>query len=426
MINIVTTSSIHAKYLKSSGVSIDTRTIRNREVFFALRGENFDGHLYIDQAIKKGAKYVVIEDEKFHNPKTPTILVDNVEKALQKLARYHRSTLTIPIIGLTGSNGKTTTKELIASVLSEKYNVFATKGNLNNHLGVPLSILSIRNDHELAIIEMGANHPNEIKFLSEISMPDYGIITNIGKAHLEGFGDLEGVRKAKTELYDYIRKVNGTIFYNTNDEYLLKSIKNSDNTVKYDPIALNIVKTFPTLEISYKNQSYSTGLSGGYNATNMLTAITVGQYFNLSDTQIALGLSKYKSTNNRSEIKITQKNKLILDAYNANPSSMMVSIKNIRQIRSDKKILIIGHMLELGKESKNEHQSLINYIQQSNWDAVFLIGSEFKDLSIPTNYHFFENTNLASFFLKQNPISKRTILLKGSRGIALEKLIQLL
>jgi len=426
MKNFGSTSSIYLKYLKSSGVSIDTRKIRNEEIFFALRGENFDGHLYIDQAVKKGAKYVVIEDEKFHDSEKNTILVKNVEQALQDLARYHRSSLTIPIIGLTGSNGKTTTKELIASVLSEKYVVFATKGNLNNHLGVPLSILSIGVDHEIGIIEMGANNPNEIKFLSEIAMPDYGIITNIGKAHLEGFGNLEGVRKAKTELYEYIRKVNGTIFYNTKDPYLSKSIKNSDITIKYDPTTINTISTFPTLEISYQGQSFTTGLSGGYNTTNMLAAITVGQYFNLSNHKIALGLSKYKSTNNRSEIKVTSKNKLILDAYNANPSSMMVSIDNIKQITSQKKVLIIGHMLELGLESKNEHQLIVNYIAQNKWDSVFLIGSQFQNLAIPPSYHVFIDIELASKYLKQNPISDRTILLKGSRGIALEKLIPLL
>lgn len=418
----MTTAALHQKFVECTGISIDSRSIIEGQMFFALKGPNFDGHKYINKAMDSGANYAIIDDEKYE--KTPnTILVNDSEKALQDLARYHRSTLTIPIIGLTGSNGKTTTKELIASVLTQKYEVFATKGNLNNHLGVPLSILSIKKSHEIAIIEMGANHIGEIKFLSQISMPDYGLITNIGKAHLEGFGSIEGVRQGKTELYEYIRLIGGRIFYNCSDPKLKESIFESDNTITYDSSKIKILDAFPYLTILYKNQEYNVKLSGAYNATNMIAAITIGNHFNVNKDQITKGLSIYEPSNNRSEIKKTTTNLLILDAYNANPSSMHVSIENLHNAQAPDKALIIGHMLELGKESEFEHQKLINYIEKLDFDSVYLIGHEFYNLTMPKQYQYFENTEGLIIYLSNNPINNKTILLKGSRGIALEKLI---
>jgi len=418
----MTIAALHQKFIECTGISIDSRSISQGQMFFALKGPNFDGHKYINKAMASGAKYAIIDDEKYK--KTPnTILVSDSEKALQDLARYHRSTLTIPIIGLTGSNGKTTTKELIASVLNKKYSVFATKGNLNNHLGVPLSILSIKKSHEIAIIEMGANHIGEIRFLSEISMPDYGLITNIGKAHLEGFGSIEGVQKGKTELYNYIRLVEGLIFYNCSDPKLKDSIIESDKTISYDSSKIEIIDAFPYLTILYDKHEYKVKLSGAYNATNMIAAITIGNYFNVSRNEIKKGLSIYTPSNNRSEIKKTISNLLILDAYNANPSSMKVSIENLHNAKSTDKALIIGHMLELGKESKFEHQKLINYIEKLQFESVFLIGHEFYNLNIPKQYQYFEKTENLITYLSRNPLNNKTILLKGSRGIALEKLI---
>jgi UDP-N-acetylmuramoyl-tripeptide--D-alanyl-D-alanine ligase len=421
----MTTAELHKKYLECSGVSIDTRTISENQMFFALKGPNFDGHLYVNNALKLGAKYAVIDDEVYKELPN-TILVTNVESALQNLARYHRATIQIPIIGLTGSNGKTTTKELLASVLSEKFNVFDTKGNLNNHLGVPISILSINNHHTIAIIEMGANHQGEIKFLSEISLPDYGLITNIGKAHLEGFGNIEGVRKAKTELYEFIRKVNGQIFFDRADKRLALSIEQKDNAIEYDSAMIKTINEFPYLKISYKKYEYSVNLSGGYNATNMLAAITIGQYFQITSKEISKGLSAYVPSNNRSEIRNTDYNVLILDAYNANPSSMRVSIDNLYKAKTKNKTLIIGHMLELGFESKSEHQDLVTYIEELGFQSVFIIGKEFQKVDIPKYFNYFTDTKSLSKLLTDKPLRNKTILLKGSRGIALENLIPLL
>lgn len=415
-------TELHNKYLECSGVSIDSRSISKNQMFFALKGPNFNGHLYIDSALQKGAKYVIIDDEMYKEVPN-TIHVSNVESALQNLARYHRATITIPIIGLTGSNGKTTTKELLASVLAQNFKVFATKGNLNNHLGVPVSILSIRNNHTIAIIEMGANHQDEIKFLSEISMPDYGLITNIGKAHLEGFGNIEGVRKAKTELYDFLRKVNGQIFFDRADKNLENSIHHEDNTIEYNSAHIKILTEFPYLKIAYKEYEYSVNLSGGYNATNMLAAITIAHYFKITNKDILKGLAKYIPSNNRSEIRKTDYNVLILDAYNANPSSMRVSIENLYKANTKNKTLIIGHMLELGLESKSEHQELITYIKELEFQSVFLVGSEFQHITMPTIFNYFRDTKSLTKVLFNKPLRNQTILLKGSRGIALENLI---
>ena len=414
---------LYTYYLASSGVSIDSRSIGQDEIFFALKGPNFDGHKYIESAFSNGAKYAVIEDESFSDD-SKTLLVSNVEEALQHLARYHRCKLDIPVVGITGSNGKTTTKELIFSVLKTQFNAFATKGNLNNHLGVPLSILSIKESHNLAIIEMGANHQKEIKFLSEICMPDIGLITNIGKAHLEGFGDLEGVRKGKTELYQYLQDVDGTILYNEDDNLLVKSLPKNTRNIKYSlKEDIRIISNYPTLVFEYNGITITSSLSGEYNLVNILAALTLGDYFELSSEDLKKGIEAYVPTNNRSQIKKTKNNVLFLDAYNANPSSMVESIRNFSLYPGEKKTLILGHMLELGESSNKEHQILVDLVQSFDWDHVFLVGEEFNSIEVPKTVEVFKTTEALSHALEERQLKNQTILLKGSRGIALEKCI---
>jgi len=417
------TAKLYKYYKNSEGVSIDSRSINHGDVFFAIKGPNFDGHKYLDAAFKNGARYAVIDDPNYLGNPNVLLVNDSVE-ALQNLARYYRCMLNIPVIGITGSNGKTTTKELMASVLSTKFSVFATKGNLNNHLGVPLSILSISDAHEIAIIEMGANHLGEIKFLSEIAMPELGLITNIGKAHLEGFGDLEGVRKGKTELFEYLDKTNGTIFLNTDDHLLKESLPENTKNISYSLSNVQSISDYPYVEILYNTIPILSNLSGVYNTINIVAALTIGGYFDVNEEGLKRGINNYIPRNNRSQIKKTEKNVLILDAYNANPSSMVESIKNFYSHPGVKKTLILGHMLELGQSSKEEHLNLISYISSFEWENVFLVGSEFLDLDGSFAYNIYKDTNELSKVLKELDLKDNTILLKGSRGIALEKCIE--
>lgn len=417
---IMNTADLYKYYDDSNGVSIDSRSIRQGEVFFAIKGPNFDGHKYLDAAFKNGARYAVIDDPQYlDNPNI--LLVQDTIQALQNLAKYHRCMLTIPVIGITGSNGKTTTKELMASVLSTKFSVFATKGNLNNHLGVPLSVLSICDKHEIAIIEMGANHIGEIKFLSEIAMPDLGLITNVGKAHLEGFGNLEGVRKGKTELFEYLDKTNGTIFLNADDQLLLKSIPETDKIIRYSKSKAQPTADYPFVEFLYNSVSIHSNLSGVYNTINIVAALTIGEYFGVDADELKRGINEYIPENNRSQIKETDKNVLIMDAYNANPSSMVESIKNFNAHPATKKTLILGHMLELGESSKVEHSNLVSFISSFDWENVFLVGSEFLDLDHLSTFNVYKDTKELSRELIELDLRDNTILLKGSRGIALEK-----
>ncbi len=419
------TSGLYAVFQKSRGVSIDSRSINEGDLFFALKGPNFDGHKYINSAFENGASYAIIHDPNYKGNKN-VFLVNNTEESLQNLARYHRCMVDIPVIGITGSNGKTTTKELMASVLKTKYSVFATKGNLNNHLGVPLSILSIRDTHEIAIIEMGANHLKEIKYLSEIAMPDYGIITNIGKAHLEGFGNMEGVRKGKTELYEYLNKINGTIFYDPEDELVKKSIPSNTTNISYSTSNVHSISNYPLVGFQYKNLFVQSNLSGTYNLINMLAAMAIGKHFKLSNEELKKGIENYKPNNNRSQVKETKHNILILDSYNANPSSMLESIKYFHSYPSNKKTLILGHMLELGDSSQEEHKLLIEFIISLDWNDVFLVGSEFLNLGSLIPYEVFSNTDELSKRLQEIKMKGNTILLKGSRGVALEKCVEYL
>jgi len=417
---IMSIADLYEVFKKSSGVSIDSRSIEEGNLFFAIKGPNFDGHKYINSALESGASFIIADntDYKFLDN---VLIVNNTVETLQNLAKYHRCMIQIPVIGITGSNGKTTTKELVTSVLKTKFNVFATKGNYNNHLGVPISVLSIKEYHEIAIIEMGANKGGEIKFLSEIAMPTIGLITNIGKAHLEGFGGLEGVRKGKTELFDYLKATNGIIFYNTDDEIIKESLPSETKNLSYSIANVNIVSKYPLVEFKYRNQIIHSNLTGAYNIINMVVALSIGEYFGLGEVELKKGIENYTPNNNRSEVKETTNNILIMDAYNANPTSMLESIKNFNFHPSEKKTLIIGHMLELGKSSNQEHQDLVKYIASFEWDNVFLVGSEFLNLGTPIPFQIFRSTEELSEHLKTLKIKEHTILLKGSRGIALEK-----
>ena len=420
---------LYKVFLKFPTISIDTRKIIKDSIFFALKGDNFDGNFYACEAFDNGAAFTVIDNKEFYIDNGKYILVDDSLFVLQQLATTHRQNLNIPFIGITGTNGKTTTKEIINSVLSEKYSTLATLGNLNNHIGVPLTILEITNETEIAIIEMGANHVGEIGELCKIAQPDYGIITNIGKAHLEGFGSFEGVIKAKNDLYSYIRNKKGKVFVNSGNELLMNLSENIDK-ITYgisdtDFCCGKIISANPNVEISYHynglNFNIKTNLVGSYNFENIMAAICVGIYFNVDHHLIKKALESYIPSNSRSQVVKTEHNTLILDAYNANPTSMEQAIINFAKMDTDNKVLIIGDMLELGSYSLDEHQNILNLIEKENFKNVILVGKDFK--TVNKNFLSFTTSDEAREWLKDNPILNSTILIKGSRGIKLEKIL---
>ncbi len=425
-------NELYSKYLASKGVTTDSRNIKKGCMFFALKGESFDGNLFANQAIEQGASYAVVDNPGLVG-NLQCILVHDVLESLQQLAAFHRSQLQIPVIGITGTNGKTSTKELITSVLSQKYNVHATRGNLNNHIGVPLTILGIKPETEIAVIEMGANHSGEIAFLCNIARPDFGIITNIGTAHIEGFGSLQGVINAKSELYNYIRMARGSVFVNSDDDLLMNLSVNIQREL-YGSNSQNIqgkmIDNNPFLEIELqvfeKKQQIETHLIGGYNLNNILAAACIGHYFGVSTDAVALAIEGYKPQNLRSQFLVTEHNKLIVDAYNANPSSMDVALKNFNDVSGDCKVLIIGEMLELGKLSEQEHTLLLAKIEKMQKDMVLLVGKSFINSKIPDGFLWFENVELLKAHLQKNPLAGKLILLKGSRGNKLEKLLDVL
>jgi len=401
-------NQLYSIYLKHQLICIDSRNIKKNAIFFALKGDNFNGNKYAQEAIDKGCAYAVIDENKYEKNEK-FVLVENVLETLQNLAHHHRKQLKIPVIGITGTNGKTTTKELIKDVLNKKYKTYATQGNLNNHIGVPLSVLSITRDIEIAIIEMGANHIGEIIALCKIAQPNHGLITNIGKAHLEGFGSFEGVITAKKELYNYLKQNNGIAFVNS-DNLLLMKLSNTQNRITY--------KT--------QKEAINTQLIGKHNLENILAAICVGHYFKVKESDIEQAIENYQPADNRSQIIKTKKNTVLLDAYNANPMNMEAVINHFAQMKAENKVVILGDMLELGSYSLQEHQAVTELLKKQNFNRVILVGDNFSKVKNNINCKHFADAGIASNWLKHQNIKDAFILIKGSRGIELEKLMEVL
>lgn len=422
--------SIYSYYLQGSSVCTDTRKITQNCLFFALKGDNFNGNTFAKQALENGAKYCIVDEKEFENEQC--ILVDDVLQTLQELATHHRNQLLVPILALTGSNGKTTTKELINAVLSKKFNTIATVGNLNNHIGVPLTLLSMTDKTDIAIVEMGANHPKEIEFLCSIAQPDYGLITNFGKAHLEGFGSVEGVIKAKSELYDYLKEHQKIIFVNENDETQVKQTLTYDNVYHFGLITstdarVELVSSQPYVIVKYNDETIKSQLTGMYNFNNIAVAIGVGSYFKVDSQDIITAIENYNPTNNRSQLMVQDSNSIIMDAYNANPTSMMAALENFKQLNKEHKTLFLGDMFELGKTSEFEHQEIVNYLKENNLGETFLIGKNFfKTNTESLNIKKFETFEDLKQELQQHPVNNKFMLIKGSRGMALERILELL
>lgn len=419
-------NDLYSLYKKSYKVTTDTRAPLNDSMFFALKGDNFNGNLYAREALSKGASFAVI-DEKQDPSDDRFILVENVLQTLQNLAKVHRQSLDIPIIALTGSNGKTTTKELIAVVLSQKFNCMATKGNLNNHIGVPLTLLSMQPEAEIGVVEMGANHKHEIANLCEIALPDFGYITNFGKVHLEGFGSLAGVIEAKTEMYVNLRNNNKTAFINAEDGIQMERSKGMNivrfcsNNSDY-PVVLNGAD--PYVNVSFENEIIQSKLIGKYNYSNIAAAIAIGKYFGVANDKIKEAIENYVPSNNRSQIITKKTNKVILDAYNANPESMKVAIENLSQLSATVKVAILGDMYEVGEASIAEHQKLVQMLSNANIQSAFLIGDHFsKTLVRDKNIFQFKSIEDFRTNLDVARLSQATILIKASRGMALERVL---
>lgn len=422
---------IHNLFLKCNSISIDTRKIQSNSFFVAIKGDRFDANTFAKEALEKGASYVIIDNPAFFINER-TLVVEDSLVALQELAKFHRQYLKLPIIALTGSNGKTTTKELINAVLSKKYITKATIGNLNNHIGVPLTLLSFTSQTQIGIVEMGANHQKEIEFLCQIAQPDYGYITNFGKAHLEGFGGVEGVIKGKSEMYDYLSQNNKIVFINLDDPIQAEKTGNM-NTYSFGlnnaPANVNIsaVKANPFVEITFSNIQIVSHLIGLYNANNINVAITIGKYFDVADNDIKDALESYVPENNRSQLVYKNSNAIILDAYNANPSSMAVAIANFVQLDNANKIVILGDMFELGDQSKKEHQEVVNLLLNEEKTICYFVGKDFYHIKIEKiNFHFYETFAAFSEDLKPDQFKNKMILIKGSRGMALERTLELI
>ncbi|MEZ5197196.1 MAG: UDP-N-acetylmuramoyl-tripeptide--D-alanyl-D-alanine ligase [Bacteroidales bacterium] len=425
--------TLYKVFLKNPRISTDSRNVPNESIFFALKGDNFNGNHFALVALEKGAVLAVV-DEIISGGNDKILRVDNVLETLQELARLHRISLGLKVIGITGTNGKTTTKELIQSVLKKEYNSLATSGNLNNHLGVPLTLLSLSSDHDIAVVEMGANHVGEIATLCEIARPDFGIITNIGKAHLEGFGSFEGVIRAKTELYEFIRKTGGKVFINADNKLLVKKAVNIDS-ISYG-MSENLyckgefINDFPFLELNCALEGISvpvqSRLMGRYNFENILAAVCIGNYFHISHSDIQEAIETYQPTNNRSQIIHTKNNTLILDAYNANPSSMKAAIENFAACNFENKSLVLGDMAELGKDSFNEHTAVLKLLKSLKLHNVILVGTEYARANLPFEFQTVTDHKQLEELILQKQFRNMTILIKGSRRMQLEKITHLL
>ncbi len=430
------TTELYKIFLQYPSIQTDTRKLKEGDLFFALKGPNYNANDFALQAIANGAAYAIVDEEP-QNSNENIIKVDDVLNSLQQLALHHRKQLAlnaagkpVPFIAVTGSNGKTTSKELIHSVLSSSYTTYTTAGNLNNHIGIPLTILKIKSDVEIAIIEMGANHQKEIEGYCKYSMPTHGVITNCGKAHLEGFGGEEGIRKGKGELFDYLRQHKGTAFIMNDYDYLQEMSNGMEEIISYGTHSADITgmvkSSAETLEVTITSganiNSIKTRLVGEYNLPNVLLAVAIGKYFKVPEEKIKAALENYIPSNSRSQLIQKDSNKIILDAYNANPTSMKAAIENFVKMDGENKVLLLGGMKELGTESLQEHQSLINLIKKYNWKDVVLVGHEFENTT--NNYLHFENAEQAREWYRKQNFKNTSLLIKGSRGTQMEKVLE--
>ena len=449
-IDMLSTDQLYHKFGECTGVSTDTRRITPDCLFIALKGDSFDGNQFAEQALTAGARYALVDNAAIADKDARCLLVPDGLTALQDLARHHRQTLTIPVIGLTGSNGKTTTKELIAAVLSKNYRTYATVGNLNNHIGVPLTLLSLNEQHKLAVVEMGANHQKEIDLLCSIAQPTHGLITNVGKAHLEGFGGIEGVRKGKGELYDYLAQYGRTIFINSRDKILMAMYRERLKTLRSETVFAEVI-FYPAVDtaavdtaavgsvkkpveliqespvVIYRDEAgheITTHLPGRYNFENMLAALAIGDYFGVSPTEANRAVADYNPTNNRSQVIAKGTNTVLLDAYNANPSSMAAAVRQFAATPARRKAVILGDMYELGPESEAEHAALGKLIADGRFDLVILAGKDmhYALSALPKAYYFPDKFSLHNW-LMDNPMTDTHVLVKGSRGMSLESVV---
>ncbi len=424
--------TIYSYFLESAGICTDTRNIEKGCLFVALRGDNFNGNTFTQQALDKGAFKVIIDDISQHKNTGETILCKNSLVLLQKLATYHRQELNIPIIALTGSNGKTTTKEIINAVLSKKFKTTATQGNLNNHIGVPLTLLSMTKETQICVVEMGANHTKEIEALCEIAQPNFGYITNFGKAHIEGFGSIQGVIEGKSELYKYITKEKGTLFFNADDPIQTKLLGNYTAKIGFSQEKKNFytlkqIDTTPYVTLQAAQTNITSNLIGAYNFTNISAGVLIGDFFDIPLNDIKQAIEEYLPTNNRSQLITKGNTQIILDAYNANPTSMMAALQHFNTMRGDSKMVFLGDMFELGEIAQKEHQKIVDYLTNSNIDEIYIIGSYFSKTKsqVKNIYQFTSFEALKKDF--NNIVAKdRTILIKASRGMALERILPLL
>lgn len=424
----MTIEQLYQIYLQYPSVETDTRKLKKGDIFFALKGPSFNGNAFANKALEAGAAYAVIDEKQFAVGER-TILVDDTLAALQALAKYHRQQFTIPFLAITGSNGKTTTKELIHAVLSTEFNVYTTEGNLNNHIGIPLTILKIKKNAMIAVIEMGANHQKEIAGYCEYTQPTHGIITNAGKAHLEGFGGEEGVKKAKGELYDYLRTHHGTAFVMWDYDYLRNMSHDIPTIFTYGTRDADLtglaIASEPFVEVRFTkgiNETIQSQLVGDYNLPNILCAAAVGNYFGIPGSLIKSAIEGYAPSNSRSQLIQKDTNTIILDAYNANPSSMKAAIENFARMPDENKILMLGGMMELGQDSISEHKKIIELIDKYKWKQVVLTGGDFLKIAHP--YTSFENAVQAKEWFRQQQLQQATILIKGSRSMQMEKILE--
>ncbi|HKH61799.1 MAG TPA: UDP-N-acetylmuramoyl-tripeptide--D-alanyl-D-alanine ligase [Flavitalea sp.] len=425
----MTIEELYGIYLKYPSVQTDTRKLSAGDLYFALKGPSFNGNNFAKQALEKGAVYAII-DEKEYATDDRMIVVRNTLETLQQLARHHREQFNVPVIAITGSNGKTTTKELIHAVLSSTYKTYTTKGNLNNHIGIPITLLSIKDDVEMAVIEMGANHQKEIENYCKYALPTHGLITNCGKAHLEGFGGIEGVRKAKGELFDFLRENKGTAFIMNDYDYLRRMSNSISTVITYGTNEADVVGRLsemePFLSIFIEKGAdidlLKTHLVGDYNLPNILAAITIGKFFRVKEENIKMAIETYHPSNSRSQLIERNGSKFVLDAYNANPSSMKVAIENFARMHSDNKILMLGGMAELGESSLEEHEELIQLINQYEWKDVILVGGDF--LKTKNQFKKFENSADAAQWFREQKFEDVSILIKGSRSMQMEKVME--